>query len=78
MPTLTRSSTIVRGLILRSAAMGLISTSTHWTTTEMIRIIRKYLLAKNYEKGFISVGKSFLALISLKIYSITYELNKKP
>ena len=70
-PTETRFSTRLRGLMSRTLAKMGISTRPIWTTIEMIKMIKKNLLLKNPAKGLISSGRSFLAFTSLKICSIT-------
>jgi len=61
----------VKGSIFRNIATGLIYTIVTWTPHEIARIDMKKVLLKNPAKTLFSEGKSFLALISLKICKYT-------
>ena len=71
MAILIPSRVMVKGLILRMAATGAIETRRTCTPMATIKIIRKNLLLKKFWNGFHSLGRSFLALIKLKSWSIT-------
>ena len=61
----------VKGSIFRNAAIGLIYTIETWTPIEIKRILKKKGLLNNPAKMLFSEGRSFLALISLKICKYT-------
>lgn len=67
----------VKGSIFRNIATGLIYTIVTWTPHEIARIDMKKVLLKNPAKTLFSEGKSFLALISLKICKYTQVLKRK-
>jgi hypothetical protein len=58
---------VVKGSIFRNSATGLIYTIVTWTAIESKRIPKKKVLLNNPAKILFSEGRSFLALISLKI-----------
>jgi hypothetical protein len=60
-----------RGFIFMTLAMGLICTNPTWKAIEIKSTERKKPLLKRPEKILFSLGRSFLALISLKIWRNT-------
>jgi hypothetical protein len=62
---------VVKGSIFRNIATGLIYTIITWIPMEIKRTVKKKVLLNNPAKTLFSEGRSFLALISLKICKYT-------
>ena len=77
MPIEIKYCAVVKGSIFRNIATGLIYTIITWIPMEIKRTVKKKVLLNNPAKTLFSEGRSFLALISLKICKYTQELNRK-